>query len=651
MRLIGKVFFIFVVLFSITVQAAMPELEAYGKLKSVSDMSISPSGELIAYRLTKSDKEDHVVVLSLVERKVIAAVDVKKIDPQDHYFVNEDFLILIGSNHVKLQNYRNSFDASVPYSFNLKTKKVETLVKLGEPVGKKWVTLGQSGLGDIAGKSPDGKILYIPSFISVDYTDVVPKYSLLSVKVNGKGSPKIVVSGTRDTRRFFLDDNGNVLARENLNDRTNVHSIDLRENKKWRTIYKHESKIKSHSFSGLNDDFSGLVFTRDGDDSDYLFLSFADGSVTELDELNIDRSTSGLIRNDHDVILGMKYAGFTPDYKLLDGKLNKRLEDIVAQFPEQSVHLVNWSSDWEHIVVYVEGTLYVGDYLLFSEGKSPAKITSSRLDISHEQINPVVIEEYKTRDGLTIPTLLTFPRVSSKNPENLPTVIMPHGGPASQDRVGFNYKAQALASRGFLVIQPQFRGSEGFGKKLYEAGWGEWGKGMQNDLTDAVTEFTKKGVVNPEQVCIVGGSYGGYAALAGAAFTPDVYKCAVSINGVSHLPKMLAADKKRYGKKSWVLDYWNRSILNSDFDRSVLKEISPYYSADKIKIPVLLIHGEDDKVVEFNQSKLMQKAIKKQNGQVTLIKLKDDDHYLQDSATRVQALIEMVKFVEQNIGN
>jgi len=99
------------------------------------------------------------------------------------------------------------------------------------------------------------------------------------------------------------------------------------------------------------------------------------------------------------------------------------------------------------------------------------------------------------------------------------------------------------------------------------------------------------------------------------------------------------------------LDYWNRSILNSDFDRSVLKEISPYYSADKIKIPVLLIHGEDDKVVEFNQSKLMQKAIKKQNGQVTLIKLKDDDHYLQDSATRVQALTEMVKFVEQNIGN
>jgi len=186
---------------------------------------------------------------------------------------------------------------------------------------------------------------------------------------------------------------------------------------------------------------------------------------------------------------------------------------------------------------------------------------------------------------------------------------------------------------------------------LLEAGWGEWGKAMQNDLTDAVTEFTKKGFVNPNRVCIVGASYGGYAALAGAAFTPDVYKCAVSINGVSHLPRMLADDKKRYGEKSWVLDYWNKSILNSSFDRNLLKEVSPYYSAEKIKAPVLLIHGEDDKVVEFNQSRLMQKAIKKQKGQVKLVKLKNDDHYLQDGGTRIQALTEMVKFVETHIGN
>lgn len=655
MRLIIKNLLFFTVLFGSVVQAAMPELETYGKLKSVSDMSISPNGELIAYRLTKSDKEDHIVVLSLIERKVIAAVDVKKIDPQGHYFANNDFLILIGSNHVTLANYTNSFDASTPYSFDLKTKKVEPLIKLGERVGKKVITLGQSGLGNVVGKSPDGKTLFIPSFVNFEGFNNESQYSLVSVDITGKGSPRIVVNGTSDTQDFFVDDQGNVLARENLNNRTNVHSIDIRENKKWRTIYKHKSEIKSHSFIGLNEDYSGIVFTRNnGDvesDDSYLLLSLADGSVKELAELNIERDTTNLIENHHGVVIGMKYAGFTPDYKLLGGKLNQRLENIVAQFANQSVNLIGWTPNWKHIVVHVEGSLYVGDYFLFSEGKQPSTITSSRPNINHEQINPIVIEEYKSRDGLTIPALLTFPRELSKKPENLPTVIMPHGGPASQDRLGFNYQAQALASRGFLVIQPQFRGSTGFGKKLHEAGWGEWGKGMQNDLTDAVTAYTKKGFVNPERVCIVGGSYGGYAALAGAAFTPDVYKCAVSINGVSHLPKMLVADKKLYGKKSWVLDYWNRSILNSDFDKNTLKEVSPYFSAEKIKVPVLLIHGEDDKVVEFNQSKLMQKAIKKHNGQVKLIKLKNDDHYLQDSATRVQALIEMVQFVEQHIGN
>ena len=259
MRLM-KAFLLGFVLFGFVAHAVMPELETYGELESISDMSISPNGELIAYRLIESDEKDFVVVLSLVEGKVVAAVNVKKIDPQGHYFANNDFLILIGSNHLKLRNYINSFDASTPFSLNIKTKKVEKLVKLGESIGKKFVTQGQSGLGNIAGKSPDGKTLFIPSFISVDATDQIPKYSLLSVKVTGKGSPKIVVSGTRDTRDFFIDDQGKVLARENLNNRTNVHSIDVKTKNGWKTIYKHKSEIKSHSFVGLTSDYSGLVF-------------------------------------------------------------------------------------------------------------------------------------------------------------------------------------------------------------------------------------------------------------------------------------------------------------------------------------------------------------------------------------------------------
>jgi len=183
----------------LTVQAAtMPTVETYGELESVSDVSISPNGDLIAYRLTKSDKEDFVVVRSLSQGKVIVATDVSKIDPKWTYFPNNDFLVLRGSTLLDHPDYRNSFNASTLFSLNLKTKKVEKLIRLGERVGKQWVKLGQSGVGRISGRSKDGKTLYVPAYIEVDRTDLVPKRSLLSVKTTGKGSPKIAAVGTRD---------------------------------------------------------------------------------------------------------------------------------------------------------------------------------------------------------------------------------------------------------------------------------------------------------------------------------------------------------------------------------------------------------------------------------------------------------------------
>jgi len=238
MRSIVNLFLICSVFCTFVVQSAvMPDIETYGELQSVSDVSISPNGDLIAYRLTKSDKEDFVVVRSLSQGKVIVATDVSKIDPKSNFFPNNDYLILRGSTLLDHPSYRNSFNAGTLFSLNLKTKKVEKLIRLGEQIGKQWIKLGQSGVGRVAGRSKDGKTLYVPAYIEVDRTDLIPKRSLLSVKTNGEGRPKIAAVGTRDTRDFFMDDNENVLARENLNNRTNVHSIDIRKKNGWETIY------------------------------------------------------------------------------------------------------------------------------------------------------------------------------------------------------------------------------------------------------------------------------------------------------------------------------------------------------------------------------------------------------------------------------
>ncbi|MEM7283227.1 MAG: prolyl oligopeptidase family serine peptidase, partial [Pseudomonadota bacterium] len=202
-----------------------------------------------------------------------------------------------------------------------------------------------------------------------------------------------------------------------------------------------------------------------------------------------------------------------------------------------------------------------------------------------------------------------------------------------------------------LVVQPQFRGSSGFSKKLLEAGYGQWGKKMQDDLTDTLALLVKEQLTDPDRICIVGASYGGYAALAGAAFTPDLYQCALSIAGVSHLPAMLKADKSRYGRDHEVLQYFERSILDGKYDSDALKEISPYFSADRVTIPVLLMHGEDDTIVEYNQSKLMHRALKKAGRDVELVKLKNEDHYLREGSTRLQALQTIVGFVDKHIGD
>lgn len=138
---------------------------------------------------------------------------------------------------------------------------------------------------------------------------------------------------------------------------------------------------------------------------------------------------------------------------------------------------------------------------------------------------------------------------------------MPHGGPESYDEITFNWMAQYFASRGFLVVQPQFRGADGFGGDFILKGRGEWGRKMQHDLTDAVQTLIKLDYVDANKICIVGASYGGYAALAGATFTPKLYQCAVSINGVADVKQMLEDEEHDYGEDHWLLSYWQKNII------------------------------------------------------------------------------------------
>ncbi len=617
----------------------------YGALPTLSMAAISPSGNLVAYRKVEGNN-DFFIVYSREEKKIISAAHIGKLNPKHIYFIDEDKVVIIVSQLKRFLEYVGEHEISTAFVFDVKTKKFQQLLTPGNNI-----RLGQSGLGRVIAISPDKKTIYMPAYVG-DNTEA-PDYSLMKVDIESPRGPRVMHKGNYKTRDYFMDGDGNLLAKEVYSDSSDVHRLMVKEGNDWREIYSDTVKIMDLGFMGLTPDRKSLVVLDEDSSTErtgYYLMSLADGTMTATHFGRTDADIDNVITDINRVVYGVRYSGFNPSYKFIDPVLDKRMSEITTFFPDQSVWLADWSANWESILVLVEGSDSSGDYYLFTDGKPPVQLAASRPDIKAQDIHPIAVINIKARDGLIIPTLITIPNTKLEAMKNLPAVLLPHGGPADYDRIGFNWMAQAFANKGYLVIQPQFRGSTGFGLAHYLAGQGEWGKKMQDDLTDSLQLLVNKGYVDPARVCIVGASYGGYAALAGAAFTPDLYQCAVSVNGVSDLAEMLRTEKRDHGKSSWVVNYWEASMANGSASKEILNAISPINHVEKIKAPVLLIHGQNDEIVPVRQSKAMYKKLNGQDKEVVYKELKHESHYLESNETRLEMLESMVAFVEKYLG-
>lgn len=308
-----------------------------------------------------------------------------------------------------------------------------------------------------------------------------------------------------------------------------------------------------------------------------------------------------------------------------DPKLQKYVNALDQFFEKKAtVDLVNMSADGTKWLLYAQQPTSGASYYLFDRTAARAeKVVELYPKLSPEILSPTEVISYAARDGTKLWAYVTAKPGAGAGP----MVVMPHGGPEARDRYGFDAFAQYLAAQGYVVVQPHFRGSSGYGGAFALAGRGQWGRRMQDDVTDTVKHMVDAGRADPKRVCIVGGSYGGYAALAGVTLTPDLYKCAVSIAGVSDLLDILSSERRDSGANSNIYYYWRDSIGDPEADRAALIAASPRKLAAAVKAPVLLIHGDKDETVLVRQSVFMQDALKAAGKQSRLIRLPKADHF------------------------
>ncbi|WP_347330712.1 alpha/beta hydrolase family protein [Marinimicrobium locisalis] len=622
--------------------------QQYGAEPARQMVTISPSGKAIALR-TRSEKGDVVLVHSLTDSKMITGVNVSDIRPRHLYFISDQHLIMVASEEKRLRGFDvDRMEISTAYALDLDSGEIEQLLRPGDVIWK-----AQSGLGRVAGVSEDRQTLYMPAYAARKRTARNADLALVEVNINNPRRPKVLEYGHRHTQDYFVNAKGEVLAEIRYNEENHQHSVVVPQHDGGtKTIYSEKDPNLVTYFVALSADRQSLLAVQENKDTgvgNYFKIALGDGAQSDLDLGRADIDVGAVMTGLDRVATGVRFGGFSPRYHLFNQDTSSRLEALQGQLEGHSVWLASLSENHEHIVIKVEGSSTAGDFYLASREQPLRHLTDIRPQIPAEGVNPVVEIEYKSRDGLAIPTLLTLPRAKVASPKNLPTIIYPHGGPHSYDRLRYDDFAQAMAARGYAVVQPQFRGSTGFGIEHWQAGQGEWGRGMQNDLTDAVHYLSEAGLTDPERVCIVGGSYGGYAALAGAAFTPDIYRCAVSVNGVSDLTSMMEHDEDKFEESDWVYEYLTRSVAKDFFTPKRIAAYSPANFTSGIEAPVLLLHGEEDKRVPIEQSELMTEKLKAAGKSVEFVRLEDTGHHLKNSEARLKALTHILSFLDQHL--
>ena len=611
-------------------------ISIYGSLPSVTNVKLSPSGNALA--LIKNINGTLVLTTyNLISGETLSVLQADNVDVVLNWYQwgNDDILLISAAYTNKQRTIK--YTSTRLYKFDLSKEKKLTLLVKPKSAKHEYNAQFQDNIISLLPTKKD-KILMAISF------ELHNKPSLYEVNIRNK-KRKRVMRAKSYVDDWIADRQGRARISINIDGTTIAYKLFDVDGKIDRDLWSYEVFEKEVVHVLGFDLDPNIIYIRALHQGRYAVFkvdlqnkSLQRQLIYSDEKYDVDGSL--LYSSKTGSVVGLSHKGDNDNKVYWDEHYINFKEALNKALPNSDNTIISMSKDQQKYVLYSSSKIRAGDYYLGDREKESLKYLASLYPkINETNYANKQLVHYKARDGVKIEGYLTKP-LNSPNNSKLPAIIFPHGGPMARDHAGFDYWAELFANRGYVVFQPNFRGSSGYGYEFEMASIKGWGQAMQDDLQDATKWLVEQNIIDSDKVCIGGASYGGYAALMAAVKHSETFKCAASFAGVSDI-EIIVKDARRFTNSKIV-----KKQMGTNSDK--LEAASPINFAKKINIPILLIHGTNDKVVPIKHSRKMADELKDYNKDVHYVEIEDANHHLDVQAHRIKTLEEMVNFFDKN---
>lgn len=602
-------------------------------------MQLSPDGKYLAYVVVAADAEAALVFRDLAtnRQEAIALSTNQNLDAVAGEWggltwVNERRLMFrSGGGYWALDVDGKDFIPLTGYARHLKDNRHINAGLVVHTFGgsdRDWVLIEE--FGRASGETSSGWEMY-----------AYPNLSRLNTRT---GHASRVVENPGNVYRWLVDARG--VARVGaISDGTRGRIVYREKDEHpWRPVSSvgEEPGLMPLALDGAGKQMFASRLTAEGRRGLFLFDLDGKSPPTEIVSHTVyDIQGRALMTRDRQ-FLGMTYTADMPRTFWQEAGLESVQQAVDKALPERVNQVINFSDDLQSLLFHSSSAQHAGSYYLFDRGKgSLAKFADARPWLEAMKLAPMYPIKVASRDGLTLHGYLTVP--AGSKPKNLPTVVMPHGGLGSRDGFGFDPAVQFLASCGYAVLQINHRGSSGYGREFLEKGYREMGQGIQRDIEDATRWAISSGLTTSDRLAIMGIGYGGYAAVMGVIQSPGLYRCAITISGISDIPSVL----ENFAELSPASQEVNRQRFGDPLkDKASLRALSPAYLAEKVSAPVLVVHRKDSAVIPYEQATRLVKALEAAKKPHELVPLASDS----DPLAQQKARADLYRRIESFLG-